>query len=67
VSYIPPYSPSLPDWQRQVALSVNPVLQGYPFPTLDTAPANVDAGYTYFDSVLLKVRTWDGSAWNNHW
>lgn len=58
---------SIQEWQRLVALAVNPRISGYPFPAFDTAPANPSAGYTYYDTALTKVRTWDGSAWNNHW
>lgn len=57
----------IPDWMRMVATQVNPILQGYPFMELDTAPTGVRAGFTYYDSALAKVRTWDGAAWNNHW
>ena len=27
----------------------------------------IPVGYTYFDSSSLKVRTWDGSVWKDHW
>jgi hypothetical protein len=52
---------------RMVALKVNPVLQGYPFMSLDTAPSSPTEGFTYYDTALNKVRTWDGSAWQAHW
>jgi hypothetical protein len=58
---------SVPDWMRQVATQVNPIISGYPFPAYSSAPANPNAGFTYFDTTLTKVRTWDGLAWNNHW
>ena len=62
-----PYSlSSIPEWQRQVASEVNPILQGYPFLQLDAAPTSVDPGFTYYDTALNKVRTWDGTIWNNH-
>jgi hypothetical protein len=30
-------------------------------------PSGVSEGYTYYDSSLKKVRTWDGTSWQNHW
>lgn len=65
--YIPPSLGNIAEWQRLVALAVNPALQGYPFPELDTAPSDVRDGYTYFDSTLGKVRTWAGGVWNDHY
>ena len=64
---IPAKWSSVPDWMRMVASEVNPRITGYPFPSFATAPANPNAGFTYFDTALTKVRTWDGSAWQNHW
>lgn len=32
-------------------------------PTLDNQGAALAAGAVYYDTVLLKVRTWNGSAW----
>ena len=58
---------SVPDWMRMVALKVNPMLQGYPFMSLDSAPPSPTASFTYYDTTLNKVRTWDGSTWQNHW
>lgn len=55
------------EWMRTVANAVNPVLGGYPFMPLDTAPADPLEGFTYYDTALAVVRTWDGSAWQNHW
>ena len=64
---IPSVWASVQDWMRLVAKEVNPVLQGYPFPMLDSAPSDVGEGYTYYDLGLHKVRTWNGSAFQNHW
>jgi hypothetical protein len=64
---IPSSWASVQDWMRMVALKVNPVLQGYPFMSLDTAPSSPTEGFTYYDTALNKVRTWDGSAWQAHW
>jgi hypothetical protein len=49
-----------------VAGEVNPRINGYPFPQFDTAPADPLPGFTYYDTALGKVRTWDGAIWNNH-
>lgn len=35
--------------------------------TPTTAPGSPVAGMTYFDSGTTKLRTWDGSAWQDHW
>jgi hypothetical protein len=58
---------SVTDWMRIVAGEVNPRIGGYPFPEFATAPAGTERGFTYFDTTLSRVRTWDGSAWQNHW
>jgi hypothetical protein len=54
------------EFARLVANALNQIINGYPFQQFDTAPAAPDAGFTYYDTVLGKVRTWDGAAWNNH-
>jgi hypothetical protein len=41
--------------------------RGHPFQQLAAAPGSPTAGQSYYDTVLLKVRTWDGAAWQNHW
>lgn len=53
------------DWVRKAADRVNPLIRGYPFPTLDSEPSDVLAGYTYFDDTLKKVRTYDGTIWQD--
>ena len=35
--------------------------------TPQTAPESPVAGMTYFDSGTNKLRSWDGSAWQDHW
>lgn len=64
---IPSFLASMPDWMRIVAAQVNPMLNGYPYIQLDSEPASPSAGFTYFDTGTGKVRTYDGSAWNNHY
>lgn len=54
------------DWARRVRLILNPIAQGYPFQQLDADPAGVSAGFTYYNTATNKVRTWDGTIWNNH-
>lgn len=64
---IPTAWASIPDWMRQVALKVNPLLQGYPFMQLDADPASPTEGFTYYNRTTHKVRTFDGTNWQNHW
>jgi len=64
---IPPSWSSVQDWMRIVAQEVNQRISGYPFPPFSAAPGDPEAGLTYYDTTLNKVRTWDGSAWQNHW
>ena len=54
------------DWNRIAKGLIDPRISGYPFPTFAAAPTGVTAGFTYYDSALAKVRTWDGAIWNNH-
>lgn len=58
-----------PSWFRDVANAVNTLINGNPLPfvRLAAAPSDPENGQTYYDTVLLKVRTWNGSTWNNHW
>jgi hypothetical protein len=58
------------DWPRLVAQVVNKHskdIAALPFSKLATAPADPVEGQTYYDTALHKMRTWDGSAWQNHW
>lgn len=64
---IPPSWRNMADWQALVARFVNPLLQGYPFKSLDADPDDVKAGFTYFNTTTKKVRTFDGAAWRDHW
>jgi len=38
-----------------------------PFEMLASAPASPGEGRTYYDTTLHKARTWDGTAWQDHW
>ena len=72
-------SPILPvdgdraDWPRLVAQKVNSLSNRataletslFPFQRLAAAPASPTESMTYYDTVLHKARTWDGTAWNN--
>lgn len=64
---IPSFLASTADWMRIVATKVNPILQGRPFMELSSAPPSPTRGFTYFDTAMSKVRTWDGANWQNHW
>lgn len=56
------------DWFRLAATAINTLINGNPLPfvRLAAAPPDPENGQSYYDTVLLKVRTWDGSAWQNH-
>lgn len=58
------------DWPRLVAQVVNRhsrALEGFPWPMLDAAPDNPTEGRTYYDLTTHKTRTYDGTAWQDHW
>jgi hypothetical protein len=57
------------DWARRVAEIVNGLMVGNPTPfvRLAAAPSDPVEGQSYYDTVLTKVRTWDGSSWQDHW
>lgn len=38
----------------------------HPFQSLATAPASPTEAQTYYDTVTHKVRTYDGTAWQDH-
>lgn len=76
---IPRYSRTS-DWPRLVADAVNALenkvkaLIGSKAYTLDTVtftpiaePASPVEGMTYFDSGTQKLRTYDGTVWQDHW
>jgi hypothetical protein len=68
-----PESATRQDWPRLVAQSANnsqkrlAALESAYLGVLAAAPASPVEGQTYYDSVLHKMRTWDGTAWQNHW
>jgi hypothetical protein len=61
------------DWPRRVANAVNRLQviitarTTNPFEELAAAPVSPTTGRTYYDTLLNKVRTWDGTTWQNHW
>jgi hypothetical protein len=63
------------DWPRKVANDVNRLLVRVGLlETADTftftpiaEPSDPVEGMTYMDSTSHKLRTWDGSQWNDHW
>lgn len=46
------------------SISISQAIQLTP---LDTPPLSPKVGTMYFDGLLLKLRVWDGSQWNNCW
>lgn len=56
------------DWPRRVAQAVNRMLRGSRgFERLAAAPADPFEGQSYYDLTDHISRTWDGSAWQDHW
>ncbi len=61
------------DWPRRVANAIARLASEFdarathPFEALAAPPGGPTAGQTYYDTVLLKVRTWDGTTWQDHW
>lgn len=51
------------EWARRVRLTLNPIVQGYPFPFLDADPADVGEGFTYFNTVSKTTRQFNGTTW----
>lgn len=51
------------EWARRVRLELNRIVQGYVHPQYDTAPVGIEEGFSYYDSALNVVRTWDGTQW----
>lgn len=64
---IPSYLASVADWMRIVSLKVNPLLQGRIYIQAASDPADPVEGFTYYNTTSHVVRTWDGSAWQDHW
>ncbi len=67
---VPVRASNFAEWARGVALAVNTMLNrdpALPFQALATAPASPSPGATYYDTATNKVRTWDGTAWRDHW
>lgn len=56
------------DWPRRVAQAVNGLLNGATgFARRASAPSDPYEGQSYYDTTDHMARTWDGSAWQDHW
>lgn len=59
------------DWPRLVANAVNKLTNYMNAKTVTFAPTSEPAdpveGQTYMDSITHKLRTYDGTAWQDHW
>lgn len=65
------------DWPRLVAQAINRLLnrvstlETHAVTTITftptTEPASPVEGMTYYDSGTQKLRTYDGTIWNDHW
>lgn len=72
-----PESANRPDWFRLASQRVNGLLNrvaGLEAHTVtaitftpSAAPASPTEGMTYMDSTTHKLRTYDGTVWNDHW
>lgn len=63
-----PETNSRADWPRKVAQAVNRLLRGAQgFERLAAEPSEPFEGQSYYDLTSHKARTWDGSAWQDHW
>jgi hypothetical protein len=56
-------------WVAVVALRVNEMCAGYPYIELAADPGadKVKRGFTYYNTVTNKVRTFDGTIFRDHW
>lgn len=59
------------DWPRVVAGAVNALIRAFNAGTTTYKPMNEPSdpaeGLTYMDSTTHKLRTYDGTAWQDHW
>ena len=61
-------TPTNKDWPRRVAQAVNRLLRGSTgFERLDAEPNDPFEGQSYYDTTDHVARTWDGTAWMDHW
>lgn len=54
----------MPGWQRLVAQYLNPVLQGFPFTRMDSAPSPAADWQGYLDDVKGAIGLFDGADWH---
>lgn len=58
------------DMPRSFGQAINHLLNlisgGHPYVQLNAAPTSPAEGQTYYDLTLHKVRTFDGTLWQNH-
>ncbi len=68
------------DWPRKVAAAATKAANDidalqtasanrlqHPFEELAAPPPSPTEGQTYYDTTTHKVRTWNGTAWMDHW
>lgn len=65
-----PESANRADWPRLVAIAINWAINAigkqHIFPPM-VEPASPVEGQTYMDSTSHKLRTYNGTAWQEHW
>lgn len=50
-----------------VSVMSGAIENGLDFRQSEAAPSGATEGYSYYDTTTHKVRTWDGSNWQDHW
>lgn len=50
-----------------VSVMSGAIENGLDFRQSEAAPSSATEGYSYYDTTIRKVRTWDGSDWKDHW
>lgn len=68
---LPVTTHDIKDWVRRAAKIVNTLSEtnnsGQCIFTAQSEPTSPVAGQTYFDSTTDKLRTYDGTVWQDHW
>lgn len=60
--------PNVPRWIRSAALAINSLIRPTSmFFAPGAEPPDPTEGQTYYDATTHKLRTYDGSAWQDCW
>jgi hypothetical protein len=57
-----------PQWVRAVALALNKIIGGYPYPFYEADPpiSGLKEGFTYWNTTTHKPRSFDGTVFVDH-